>query len=296
MLGSKMMSSGRVPVATSKLVGALADLDLALRVSACPFSSNAITTTPRHSAAFGGKLEERGLAFLEADRIDDRLAGHAFEASLDHAPFGAVDHHRHPGDVRLGGDPLEEGGHRLFGIEQRLVHVDVDDLGAVLDLLAGDLDRGVIVAGEDQLLESGRSGDVGALADVDEARAGASLACSAPAPERFQQCSRRDDHRLEPGEHRAPAAGRDLARRLACRDLGDCGDMRRGGPAAAADDVDQAVAHPLADLRRGLGRRPRHIRQDRWEARHWDRPSPECRPAGTERPDAAEAGPRRTSS
>ena len=40
--------------------------------------------------------------------------------------------------------------------------------------LARDLDRGVIVAGEDQLLELGRTGDVGALADVDEARARAS--------------------------------------------------------------------------------------------------------------------------
>ncbi len=44
-------------------------------------------------------------------------------------------------------------GHRRFAVEQRLVHVDVDDLRAVLDLVARDLDRGVIVAGQDQLLE-----------------------------------------------------------------------------------------------------------------------------------------------
>ena len=59
----------------------------------------------------------------------------------------------------------------VFGVEQALVHVDVDDLRAVLDLLAGDLDRGGIVAGHDQLLEAGRAGDVGALADIDEGAA-----------------------------------------------------------------------------------------------------------------------------
>ena len=40
------------------------------------------------------------------------------------------------GDVGLGGDQIEEGHHRGFGIEQAFVHVDVDDLGAVLDLVA----------------------------------------------------------------------------------------------------------------------------------------------------------------
>ena len=33
-----------------------------------------------------------------------------------------------------------------FRIDQALVHVDVDDLGAVLDLVAGDIQRGGIIA------------------------------------------------------------------------------------------------------------------------------------------------------
>ena len=46
-----------------------------------------------------------------------------------------VDHDRHAGDVGLGGDQVEERRHRLLAVEQALVHVDVDDLRAVLDLL-----------------------------------------------------------------------------------------------------------------------------------------------------------------
>src|SRR3546814_13856236 len=61
-----------------------------------------------------------------------------------------------------------ECAHRLFRVEQALVHVDVDDLGAVLDLLARDLDGCGIIARHDQLLEAGRTGTVGALADIDE--------------------------------------------------------------------------------------------------------------------------------
>ena len=112
--------------------------------------------------------DEGVLALLERDRIDDRLALHAFQAGLDHREFRGVDHHRHAGDVGLGGDQIEEGGHGLLGVEQALVHVDVDDLRAVLDLVARDRERGRIVAGGDQLAEARRAGDVGALADIDE--------------------------------------------------------------------------------------------------------------------------------
>ncbi len=37
---------------------------------------------------------------------------------------------------------LRKVDHRLLGIEQALVHVDVDDLRAVLDLVARDRERG----------------------------------------------------------------------------------------------------------------------------------------------------------
>ena len=82
--------------------------------------------------------------------------------------FEEFDHDGHAGDIRLGGDEVEEGHHRRLGIEQTLVHVDVDDLRAVLDLVARHLQRGGVVTGRDQLAESCGAGDVGALADIDE--------------------------------------------------------------------------------------------------------------------------------
>ena len=82
--------------------------------------------------------------------------------------FETVDHDRHAGDVRLGGDQVEKLDHRLLRIDQALVHVDVDDLGAVGDLIARHVERRGIVARRDQLAELGRAGDVGALADIDE--------------------------------------------------------------------------------------------------------------------------------
>ena len=44
----------------------------------------------------------------------------------------------HPADVGLAGDELEEAVHGRDAVDHALVHVDVDDLRAVLDLLRGD--------------------------------------------------------------------------------------------------------------------------------------------------------------
>jgi hypothetical protein len=60
------------------------------------------------------------------------------QAGLDHAPLRAVDHDRHARDLGLAGDQVQEAHHRRLAVEHGLVHVDVDHLGAVLDLLARD--------------------------------------------------------------------------------------------------------------------------------------------------------------
>jgi hypothetical protein len=172
MLGSKMMSSAGKPTWFDQdVVGAGADLDLALeRVGLALLVERHDHDRGAVAADLLRVLDERLDAFLHRDRVDDRLAGDALSGRLDHAPLRAVDHDRHPGDVGLRGDQLEEGLHGVLRIEQALVHVDVDDLRAGLDLLARDLDGGGVVALQDQLLESRRAGDVGALADIDEGR------------------------------------------------------------------------------------------------------------------------------
>ena len=175
MFGSKMMSLGSKPdLLGEQPVGALADLDLALGgvglsdlVEGHHDDARAVAL---HQAGLG---EEVGLAFLEADRVRDALALDALEAGLDHRPLRAVDHHRDPRDLGLGGDQVEEGRHRLLGIEHALVHVDVEQVGARAHLVERHLGGLPEVALLDQVREAARAGDVGALADHREVRVGA---------------------------------------------------------------------------------------------------------------------------
>ena len=95
--------------------------------------------------------QEGRLALLEGERVDDRLALHGPEPGLDHRPPRRVDHHGDAGDRRLPGDEVQEAGHRRLRVEHRLVHVHVDDLGAVLHLVACDRNARLVVAGEDPL-------------------------------------------------------------------------------------------------------------------------------------------------
>ena len=44
------------------------------------------------------------------------------------------------------GDQVQELRHRRFAVEQAFVHVDVDDVGAAFDLLAGDGDGFFVLA------------------------------------------------------------------------------------------------------------------------------------------------------
>ena len=129
----------------------------------------------------GGLGEEVGLAFLQADRVDDGLALDALEAREDHRPLRAVDHERHPRDVRLGPDVVQEPGHHLLGVEHALVHVDVDEIRTAAHLLERDLRRRRVVARLDQARELQRAGDVGSFADHLEVRL-------RPNRERFEPC------------------------------------------------------------------------------------------------------------
>jgi hypothetical protein len=181
--------------------------------------------------------QEFGLAFLHRDRVDDALALDALEAGLDDLPFRRVDHDRHPRDVRLAGDQLEEAIHRRFRIEHRLVHVDVDHLGAAFHLLACDRQRIVEAPFENHPREGPRTGDVGPLADIDEQGVAA------------------DVERLETGKAQLSLQLRNGARPDAGNALGDGGDMFGRGAAAAADDIDESLSRPVGDFGGQLLRR-----------------------------------------
>ena len=118
--------------------------------------------------------EKFGLAVLEGDGVDDAFALEALEAGLEDGPFGGVDHHGHAADVGFGGDEVEELHHRGLALDEGLVDIDVDNVGAALDLLFGDGETGVPVAGFEGLGEFRGAGDVGALADDEEVGGGLS--------------------------------------------------------------------------------------------------------------------------
>ena len=156
-----------------QVIGAGADLHSAGQCVGLPLLIECHDDRSRPVTAHQPRLaQELRLALLHADGVDDRLALHAFQPGFDHRPLRRVEHHvlRHPADVRLGGDKIQERRHGLLRIQHRLVHVDVDDLRTVLHLLARDGERFAIVAREDQACECLRAGDVGAFADVDEER------------------------------------------------------------------------------------------------------------------------------
>ena len=217
------------------VVGAAADLGPALEGVGLPLLVEGHDDDGGAVLAAQARLaDELLLALLHGDRVDDRLALDALEAGLDDVPLGGVDHHGDAGDVGLGGDQLGEAVHRLDAVDHPFVHVDVDDLCAGLDLLAGDGERGRVVAGLDQVPEAGRAGDVGALADVDE------------------QAVLGDGQRLQPRE---AEGGRHLGgdpRSLAVGCGGDPRDVLRRRPAAAADQVDEAAVDELLEDRGGL--------------------------------------------
>ena len=212
------------------LVGTAADLLAAFQVVGLAFF---VEGHHHHGgavfAAQARVLDEGGFAFLHRNRVDHRLTLHAAQPGFDHRPFGGVDHHRHAADVRLRGDQLEEGAHRLDAVEHAFVHVDVDDLRAGLDLLTCHRQSGGVVAVLDQVAEPGRAGDVGALADIAEIQFG------------------RQVQRFQTGE----AAHRIMRDRYARRDafnmFRDMRDVLRRGAAAAADQIHQPRVRELLD-------------------------------------------------
>ena len=118
-----------------------------------------------------GLMLKRINAFFHADGVHHRLALHAAQARLNHAPFAGVDHDGHPGNVRLRGYEVQKPHHGGLAVEHGLVHIDVDDLRAVFYLLARHGQRLLELAVQYHAGKRFGASDVGALANIDKSGA-----------------------------------------------------------------------------------------------------------------------------
>src|SRR5690606_27307774 len=102
------------------------------------------------------------------------------------------------------------------------VHVDVNDLSAILDLLPGDGEGVLEPVFKDEPGEFWRAGNIRALADIDEIDAGTEV------------------QRLEAAQPQIRFDRRRHPRRQAGNGFGHRADMGRGGSATAADNIEPA--------------------------------------------------------
>ena len=112
--------------------------------------------------------EECFFSFFQADGVDDGFPLQTFQAGGDNLPFGRVYHYRNPINIGLEDDEIQEVYHLFAGIEHSIVHVDVDDLCAGLDLFAGDVESFGVVLFVNEPQEFARACHIAAFAYVDE--------------------------------------------------------------------------------------------------------------------------------
>ena len=173
MFGSKMMSSGGNPTCSVRILYArLRDRRAGdRRVVAWPVSSNAITTTaaPNLRTIFAWRMNSASPSLSEIELTTPLPCRHSRPASItenfDESTITGM--RAMSGSAR---DQVQEPLHRGDAVEHALVHADVEDVRAALDLLARDRDGLVVLVVFDQAAEHGRAGDVRALADHDEVR------------------------------------------------------------------------------------------------------------------------------
>ena len=138
---------GKADPLREEAIGPLTDFDLALiRVGlASLIESHHYHGCPIAMNQFG-LLEKLGFALFEADAIDDGLALDVLQTRLEDVPLRTIHHDGHATDIRFRRHQSQELLHGSLGVEHAFVHIDVDDLGAPLDLLPRHRERGFIIA------------------------------------------------------------------------------------------------------------------------------------------------------
>ena len=157
------------PGAGEKAVAVLADLRLALQRDGLPLL---VESHYYHGSAEGvydpGLAYELFLAFLQGDGVHDAFALGVLQALEYGVPVRGVYHDRCPCYGGLARNVAQESAHSLRRVEHRIVHVDVDDRCAALDLSRGYGERFGVRAFGDEPRELARAGDVGAFTDIGE--------------------------------------------------------------------------------------------------------------------------------
>ena len=216
---------GRVEAdAGQHIIGALADFGFAFEgIGLAVFVKGHHHHRSAVAHAVPGTFDELLFAFFQADGVHHGLALNTAQTCFDHIPLGRVDHDGYAGNVRFRGHQVQERNHHLPGIQHALVHVDIDDLRTVLNLIPGNAQGFLILFFLDQPQEALGAGYVGAFTHVDE------------------QGVFVTGKRFQAGESECFRAFRNLSGRILGHCLGDGFNMIRARAATAADDVQKAV-------------------------------------------------------
>ena len=111
-------------------------------------------------------------ALFHADGIDNALALNATQTRFNDTPFGRVDHDGHAGNVGLRRNQVQEPNHGRLAVQHGFVHVDVNNLRTVFNLLTGHCQSLLVLAIQNHAGKCFRACDVGALTNVHKQRVG----------------------------------------------------------------------------------------------------------------------------
>ena len=191
-----------------------------------------------HRADMSGSAQHLFLALFEAYGVDHRFSLHEFESAFHYLPLRGVDHERHAGHVGLGRRQTHEALHLARGVEQRIVHVDVDYACSGVGLRGSDRHGLADISILDQAEEFAASGDIAPFAHRSETVG------------RYCQS-------LQTGK---PQRSRRIicwygAWLRSCRLGSDSPDMGRGCAAAASHDVEHSLRKGYAQCLGHVGRR-----------------------------------------
>ncbi len=185
-----------------------------------------------------GMGDKHLLAFLQGNRVDNTLALHTFQAGKDDLPFRGVDHDRHLGNLWFCRYHVEKMSHLCLGIQQSVIHIDIDHRGSVRHLLACYTQRFLIILFINQTKELPATSYVTAFSNVNKAT-----------------CVNRQLYavvHLQEVQSRQPHTGRfphPLMWFLSLRHYVITGDEIGSRSATSADDVDDALVDELGDFR-----------------------------------------------